>query len=447
MEEWENERQIWDWINFDKKERSDCTRREFPLWSTYDVHDADLFLLLRRLIEPPPDPLENGRLEQELTCGKEWMSKRIMNKEEKEAADKVWKKTKNDPNLVDSLDSDHPYHRLVYQRERLERQREMLAKFDFRHSGAPAIHSLPVELQEAILEHIPEYYFVLSYALTSTHSWNIAKNRLITILRTSAWAGNRIICYGSFSEELPSFVDPAILTKPPQESDEEEVTDQSTGTSLGRIPFPKAHISNNTTLFGSPTEFSERGDLYNHDHGRHWALVDDVVAQCKEFVAWLKPFGDAGPHGDYVLRNLDKLEYTSAPDVCLDDKGRLDYRQVQRRWFGFRLALLTRWTDNIGRDRDTIRDMLTSRGAWAGDRLDLVHSSQKELVVDRHGLVTKENGWKNITGKVGDDLTEIFETLGWNTWGEFPWSDSDRRQFGHEFVLENEKLAEAYDFL
>ncbi|KAL0057845.1 hypothetical protein AAF712_015495 [Marasmius tenuissimus] len=353
----------------------------------------------------------------------------------------------DEPHLVDSLESNHPYRRLVNQRGRLKRQREILAKFGSHHSGGPTIHSIPVELQEAILDHIPQYYFVLSYALTSTHSWNVAKNRLVALLRTSAWAGDRVICYGSFSEELPSFVDPTILTRPPQESGEEEAIDQTRRASLGRLPFPKAHISNDTTLFGSPIEFLERGDLYDHDYGRYWTLANEVVAHCEEFSPWLVPFGDEGPHGDYVLRNLNKLQYTSAPDHCLDDKGRLDYRQVQRRWFGFRLALLTRWTDDIGRDKDAIRDMLTSRGAWVGDRLDIVHSSQKELVVDQHGLVTKENGWVDITRTVGDHLTEIFEALGWDAWGDFPWSDNDRREFGHEFVLENEKLAAAYNFL
>ncbi|KAL0057850.1 hypothetical protein AAF712_015500 [Marasmius tenuissimus] len=97
MEEWENERQIWDWINFDKEERSDCTHREFPLWSTYDVHDADLFLLLRRIIEPPPDPLESKRLEEKFACKEQWMNKRIMNEKEKEAADEMWERIKDEP--------------------------------------------------------------------------------------------------------------------------------------------------------------------------------------------------------------------------------------------------------------------------------------------------------------------------------------------------------------
>ncbi|KAL0057844.1 hypothetical protein AAF712_015494, partial [Marasmius tenuissimus] len=163
MDDFENPRQTWDWINFDKKERSDCTHRDFPLWSPFVVHDAELFLLLRRVIKPPPDPLKDGILEKKLTIKTKWMTKRIMNEKEKEAADEIWKKTKNDPNLVNSLDSTHPYHRLVEKRQRLERQREMLAKHGLRHSGSPTIHSIPVELQEAILDHIPQYFFVLSY--------------------------------------------------------------------------------------------------------------------------------------------------------------------------------------------------------------------------------------------------------------------------------------------
>ncbi|KAL0570688.1 hypothetical protein V5O48_011277 [Marasmius crinis-equi] len=199
------DRQSWAWINFDKKEHARCVDYGTPLNSTCTFHDTDVFMFLRRLVRLPPDPLEAGNLEEGLTVNTKWLNDFIFSEEEKKEADRLWKAAQTNPSVVLNLEEKHPYMRLMRRRTELEAGRSLPHNAPFQ--GRVSIHDLPSEIHLDILDYIPQYYFVLSFALTSRGFWNLAKPRLAYLLRNSVWAGDRIVCYETHSGELPSFFD------------------------------------------------------------------------------------------------------------------------------------------------------------------------------------------------------------------------------------------------
>ena len=75
--------------------------------------------------------------------------------------------------------------------------------------STPYLSLLPAELIDRIYTHLPDYIEVTLFALTCRRHWQISRRHIESRLKLlSDWAGDRLICIGSYAEDLS----PGLLT-------------------------------------------------------------------------------------------------------------------------------------------------------------------------------------------------------------------------------------------
>ncbi|KAK7053322.1 hypothetical protein VNI00_003948 [Paramarasmius palmivorus] len=110
---------------------------------------------------------------------------------------------------------------------------------------------------------------------------------------------------------------------------------------------------------------------------------------------WTMPHSRLKP--TYVLRNLSTKEYTYA------DNGRFGS-------IAHRLLIRTFWSAYADVDDDALSKKF-ARGKWAGDRFDVVLEEQLKYVFGKHGTVVEEDGWRDVTEEMGEELDMFYDAV------------------------------------
>ncbi|KAJ7629201.1 hypothetical protein DFH06DRAFT_1006316 [Mycena polygramma] len=242
----------------------------------------------------------------------------------------------------------------------------------FRQAEDATLVNLPVEMINEIYAHIPYLADAICLSATCQALWEIGRpnmHRLAVEVTANyySWAGERILCVGDYlkNKDIPD----GILT----EDELDEFTDDGQDT-LHEYPFDE--IPNRVQYDG----FSMRGlwELCGVDDsfcaGRDFERVIfgdyDYLAVRDLFDRSYKPPPPASPS---VLRNLTRQAYVRET-ALLELKAHYAGTRVGE-CIGFGEALMTRICLSSDPTASLAWDQPINRGAWAGDRFDIVPCS------------------------------------------------------------------------
>ncbi|KAK1227403.1 hypothetical protein PQX77_009604 [Marasmius sp. AFHP31] len=268
------------------------------------------------------------------------------------------------------------------------------------------------------------------------------------LIHNQGWAGTKnIVCYAAgythtFPESIFSSISPADVALDlakfisPQELEGEKPFVYHYPTFLPE-PDPDSNPwIRSASLFEHLRRRDDRGlesYLYLDRERRDietFRNSHDIVAQCKELESWVYPFnthrhdqqcgGRCPGDVDYVVRNLDKKEYsrrewrTKTESSRLKGRRKLEYDNVisWTRGLAMRLFLRLRWADNFGYlDDHEISDSarFPTKGAWVGDRIDMVPWEDREFsVCVWGGRLCGKRGGEMSRMDLGLNLTRCF---------------------------------------
>ncbi|KAK7053285.1 hypothetical protein VNI00_003911 [Paramarasmius palmivorus] len=239
------------------------------------------------------------------------------------------------------------------------------------NTGKVTLRDLPVELHKTIFKLLKDYTDAFCFATTSVYFWNVGKEYLVAFLTRqedkSCWAGDRLLFYGDYADDLPPHVENAPKA-------EERITFNELMRKSCKWP----------RLSGEPPN------------------VEDFAGREDMFEAWAVPFETLYDHDGekiqtsekWVLRNLVKKEYT------YDDEGDIGD-------FAHRLAIRTLWSSYV--DHVDYDPGIFAHGKWAGDRFDIVPEEHVKYVIGQDGNVVEEEGWKDVTGAMRKELDIMAE--------------------------------------
>ncbi|KAK6515111.1 hypothetical protein TWF506_007457 [Arthrobotrys conoides] len=236
--------------------------------------------------------------------------------------------------------------------------------------------SLPTELWLIILEYLDDFS-ALSFALTSKALYNTASDRLQNIIcplaELGCWAGKSLVRAGIALDTDEEF------------SGGNAEMDETGGSYLMAVVESK--------MLG----LRERGyhTIYDSDDPEKLAILrsishdNDTPPVIQRYVSAVlsnTEYENMFQEGkEYIIRNLDKMEYTAFPTgrlerITVRPRGVFDDTLVQIPHPAEDMIEAITWTTLIKADRHGLQ-----KGAWAGQRIDLVLSRQDEL-----------DGWKRV---------------------------------------------------
>ena len=308
-------------------------------------------------------------------------------------------------------------------------------------TSTPYLSLLPAELIDRICTHLPDYVEVTIFALTCRRHWQISRRHIKSRLELlSDWAGDRLICIGSYAEDLP----PGLLTAAEEKELEMGLTHAEIVECWG-IEDKESDDNDGKT---------KRVSLYDLAYARFPRRVDinlvkevrkklehmndhtlEVYKTCDLLLSLTKPYyscerhhtqlpiggpeviglrqvswdGDlGGPEAEdeeqwAVLRNLSRREYVHGKAIQeLKDR---DYRH-ESEWvvrdlesfgFGEVLCLRSFWSQT---DERSPYSWDYSRGVWTGHRFDIV------LEQDLERAMEKEE-WKDVSEEALAEVLKV----------------------------------------
>ncbi|KAF9012042.1 hypothetical protein BDQ17DRAFT_1504455 [Cyathus striatus] len=212
-------------------------------------------------------------------------------------------------------------------------------------------------------------YMDFSHGLFKLGEWFFSNDptRILTTLRsggksTQSWAGDRMICLGSYAEELPK----GVLTN-------EELAELN---------------AKECSLAIKIAEEDETGKIYPVPLQE---VLDSMDTEVKV------PEDENFDYSKYILRNLSKKEYIRGDNPprhitkwCRNSFGRILFSRIC--WSEDPSAAILHPSGVPA----------INRGKWAGDRFDVI---LRESVKDE---LLENDVWKDVTGEVKDHVEEIY---------------------------------------
>ena len=317
--------------------------------------------------------------------------------------------------------------------------------------STPYLSLLPVELIDRICTHLPDYVEVTLFALTCRRHWQISRRHIRSRLKLwSDWAGDRLICIGSYAEDLPPGLLTAVEEKELEmglthaenleylgiedeesddddddddDDDEDEKTMQVSLYDLAYARFPEQvdiDLSEEvrTRLRRMSDYFSEgckSCDLLlsltspYYMHKRHHIQPQtggpEAVGLCHRVYWDVRSRCPKAEYGEQwaVLRNLSRREYVHGKAIQeLRDR---DHRH-EPKWvvsdlesagFGEVLGLRSFWSQT---EEGSPYSWDYSRGVWAGNRFDIV------LEQDLKKAMEKEE-WKDVSEEALAEVLKV----------------------------------------
>ena len=306
--------------------------------------------------------------------------------------------------------------------------------------STPYLSLLPVELIDRICTHLPNYVEVTLFALTCRRHWQISRRHIRSRLKIlSDWAGDRLICIGSYAEDLPPGLLTAVEEKElemglthaeiveylgieDEDDDEDGKTRRVSLHELASVRFPEqvdVDLSEEVRkkLRHMDDYFSEGRKSYElllsltypyYAHKRHGIppQTGGPEAVGLRRVYWDERFrwpkADDGEQWA-VLRNLSRREYVHGKAIQeLRDR---DHRH-EPKWvvsdlesagFGEVLGLRSFWSQT---EEGSPYSWDYSRGVWAGNRFDIV------LEQDLKKAMEKEE-WKDVSEEALAEVLKV----------------------------------------
>ncbi|KAF9027727.1 hypothetical protein BDZ89DRAFT_1134015 [Hymenopellis radicata] len=280
-------------------------------------------------------------------------------------------------------------------------------------SSQTGICDLPCELQDAIFAELRDPVDVVAFCLTASHFWRVGLSHykalyMDYISHAGDWSGDRLICVGGNAEDWPEGL----------------ISDEELEKLKASYPFSHLWTPNISSLFHECSqslwdlrwppqyEFSGRCKL---EIQNPW-LVNSLPLYRYDFSAWLNLFREAfsiydlGKRGPYVLRNLSKKVYVRQNALAL--KSGTD-ASVYYMSFGSLVLARIAWSTDSGMAMAYATDHDMHRGAWAGDRFDVV----------RIKAIKHDDDWTDVSPAAMKELSEIWES-------EFGrgWEDTVRKR-------------------
>ncbi|KAF7365616.1 hypothetical protein MVEN_00435200 [Mycena venus] len=261
-------------------------------------------------------------------------------------------------------------------------------------SRVTALVNLPADIIGEIYSHLYLLLDVLCLSVTCQVLWEIGRPYIYCLIATIAtssdsWTGDRILCVGDYlqNKDIPE----NVLT--PEER--VELTDDEEST-LYDYPFHKVEgkeFNMNDMWFKGRGD--DRYDLMFYDRG--------LSAARHHFLAYTPPPPPL-PVDPTVLRNLSRRQYVRE-SALLELKAK--YAEVKSHRgegilqnVGFGEVLMTRICLSSNPSASMLYDGPIHRGAWAGDRFDIVSSSE----------CFEDTTWSDVSEEVLKDLEEIWRS-------------------------------------
>ncbi|KAJ6450942.1 hypothetical protein C8R47DRAFT_1329801 [Mycena vitilis] len=228
-------------------------------------------------------------------------------------------------------------------------------------SNALAFTNLPVDMIHEIYSHIPRFRDVICLSATCQALWEVGRSHIYSLIVSAAarygWTGERILCVGDYldNEDIPD----GILT----EEEMSEFTNDGDNT-LYHYPFSGTRGGYGFAMWEMWMAWGVDKRLKkNWDGYRCLTLLGALINQSYRAPPLASP---------RILRNLTRKAYVRE-SALLDLKARYAGTEIARS-IGFGSALMTRICSSsnpasLGWDKPI------HRGAWAGDRFDIVESS------------------------------------------------------------------------
>ncbi|KAJ7670190.1 hypothetical protein DFH06DRAFT_1180202 [Mycena polygramma] len=251
-------------------------------------------------------------------------------------------------------------------------------------SNALAFTNLPADMIHEIYSHLPRFVDVVCLSSTCQALWEIGRPHIYSLIVSAAaeygWAGERILCAGDYLENAD--IPEGILT----EEEMAEFTNDGDNT-LYDYPFSGTRDGNGFDMWdmwmacGVPKRLEKDWDGY-----RCLPLLGALINKS------YRPPPLALPR---VLRNFTRQAYVRE-SALLELKARYAGTRIARS-IGFGSALMTRICLSSDPSASLGWDGPIHRGAWAGDRFDIVESSEWH-----------DETWLDASDDVLKDVEDLF---------------------------------------
>lgn len=301
--------------------------------------------------------------------------------------------------------------------------------------------TLPFELYSLIFNHLDDLADLTCMSLATPHLWGITQRIIHQRYKAKLgkWAGEHIVCVGD--QIPPGDYPPGLFSAEEVERLNKEVyvwknhkgEDRTSPRTLFNLTYPDGTLD-------------KVGATANAEAARAY---DACLLRCSRYpsialrtkLLWIytdRP--DFTPRQeDWILRNLTAKEFVTAEGIALDKKF-IRGPFIFGIGFGDAVVARTLWTSNgtpeFGRQ--------IGRGVWAGHRFDITTRS-------RHDESTKDEGWRDVSAEVKDEIAGIQESQrGWN-WVDVYHSrwlsdevDEDERDVVHELEVYVDEVNELH---
>ena len=305
--------------------------------------------------------------------------------------------------------------------------------------STPYLSLLPAELVDRICTHLPDHVDVALFALTSRRHWQIGRRHIRSRIEVLCnWAGDRLICLGSYAEDLP----PGLLTaaeekeletgytsadelidesvddddededgeiredgESQEDSESHEDNAKTTRISLYEVARRRFTEQVNTDLYVKVNkrllDYHAKGhndcDLlvsllypeYAHTrHGVQWRTLGPEAVGLRQVYWQVQLRWPQAEHAEQwaVLRNLSRREYVhgkALQELRDRDHGHEDewaVSNIMSFGFGEVLGLRSFWSET---EQGSDYDWDYCHGVWAGHRFDIVLEQDHEKAMER----------------------------------------------------------------